>query len=360
MIASLLCLPSEPNGSALLAVRDHKGAVTITRGDSDVLSAAAIAPLALIIPGQAVRAFLTELPNGVKAKDRANMARFAHEDQLASAPTGLHMGLGPARNGGDSVATAFIDPEIMEQMVAAVDPYVIASDFEALADLGAADGDDLWFLDRVVRPGSAGMSFDPDWADGTPRQLSEADMAAAMFARLDRGDILNLRSGAYRRRANIDAGPWAKVAALFLVCAALGLGLNIAQLRAQTAQANALNAEAQALYTQATGAAPPQPLSRLARQVGPADVAPTLFLDLSQSLFTTLAEFPEVKVDRLNYQMEDASLRLRLVYPDFEAASTLEQRFAASGATFVTGGVREQDGQFIGDANLSFIAGGGS
>ena len=84
-----------------------------------------------------------------------------------------------------------------------------------------------------------------------------------------------------------------------------------------------------------------------------------LFLDLSQALMTILADAPTVQIERLSFEASEQALRLRLIYPDFETASRVEALFEQDGRTlFVSGGVREQTGQFIGDANLSFTSGG--
>lgn len=354
MISTLLILPGDPRKDALLAARRGDDFI-ITRGDSDALAQSAQRPLALIIPGQAVRAFITDLPATIKSRDRVNVARFAHEDKLGVSPLDVHVVVGA----GELAPTAIINPEIMEQMIGASDPAMIVSDFDALADL-PTEGSDVVLLDRVVRPGSTGLSLDPDWSEGDAIVVDDEAMARAIFARIDRKAVLNLRAGPYRKRTKIDAGPWMGIAALFIACLVLGLGLRLADIRAKSAQADALNSEARMLYTQMTGQAPPQPLSRLARQAGVSGASSTLFLSLSDQLFDTLSEHPDVSIERLSYDIEEAALRLRLIYPSFEAASEVEQSFATRGTTFVTGGVREQNGVFVGDANLSLLTGAGS
>ena len=352
MIASCLILPSEPEGEALLATLDGSALVT-ERGDSDSLLARAARPLALVLPGQSVRSFQTDLPAAIKSKDRADVARFAHEDQLAVSPVDLHIVVGP----GEQAATHAINPDIMAQMIEAADPHVIVADFAALGDLAP---DDVFLLDRVVRPGAIGMSVDPDWIEGEILRLDDARLVQAMMDRIGRGDIINLRRGPYRRRAKVQAGPWMRVAAMVVACCVLGLGLTLADARAKSIQAESLSAEARTLYTDMTGQTPPQPLSRLARMVDASGGGSDAFLSLSEQLFQTLSSYPDVKVQRLSFDVEENALRLSLIYPNFEAATALEQAFTQSGARFVTGGVREQNGDFIGDANLSAGDGGRS
>ena len=218
----------------------------------------------------------------------------------------------------------------MDDALADNDPRAVFADFDALAGAGP---DPISLLERVVLPGKLGEAVDADWADAPGLSLGDADLARALFARLDAGEALDLRSGPYRRRIQVQAGPWARIAAGALTCGALGTGLGLADARAKTVQADALRAEAAALYTQATGQAAPDNIARAASRAAPADTDPAAFLALSDRLFATLATQPDVRVERMSLGV---------------------------GATLTTGGVREQGGRYVGDAAFSLASGDGA
>ncbi|MGB3454739.1 MAG: type II secretion system protein GspL, partial [Litorimonas sp.] len=166
------------------------------------------------------------------------------------------------------------------------------------------------------------------------------------------GDALDLRSGPYRRRVQVQAGPWGRVAAMFVVCAALALGAGLADSRATQAQARALSDQARQSYQSVTGQPAPADLARAVRRAGPSDADPTAFLALSDVLFRSLSQHPDIRVERLSYDSTENALRLRLLYPGFDAPGALERTANQTGAVFVTGGVREQSGRYVGDASL--------
>ena len=76
------------------------------------------------------------------------------------------------------------------------------------------------------------------------------------------------------------------------------------------------------------------------------------FLQLSQILFQGVDKVEGLSVDQLRYQQARNQLQLRLIYPSFESASVFEAAIRDVGGELVTGGVREQSGQFVGEANL--------
>ena len=345
MIHSVIILPDAPDGAALLA-RRAGDTVEVSRGD-----VAALAPLlspgyAVVLPGQHVRALPTDLPDRIRGAERLSVARFAHEDRLATDPDALHMVVG----GGNPAPTAVVAPDVMDAVLETFDPVLLLSDFDALAPLA---GQDVRLLDRVVSPGPLGQAVDPDWAEGDVALLDDDTLARAVFERIDSGEALNLRTGPYRRRTQLKAGPWARVAALALACAALGLGISVADARATAAQAEQLDAQARALYQQATGQAAPVNLASLARTSGAGPDVSGAFLDLSQILFAALSMQQNTKVERLSFEAGENALRLRLIYPDFNAAGDLETTVGMRGGRLATGGVREQNGRFIGDATLT-------
>ena len=60
-----------------------------------------------------------------------------------------------------------------------------------------------------------------------------------------------------------------------------------------------------------------------------------------------------MRVDQMRYNAEEGVLRLRLIYPNFDAASRVETAITNAGGVLTTGGVREQGGVFVGEATLS-------
>lgn len=344
MTDTVLILPEHPDGEALLFRRD-RGAVETTGGDLATLTALLRAPYALVVPGQHVRAFLTDVPDKIRGAERINIARFAHEDRLATDLADLHIIVGS----GDPAPTLMIARRYMDALLERFNPHQIFADFDILTDLGP---EPVRLLDRVVTPGPQGDAVDPDWADASGTLYDPETLARALFDRIDSGAALDLRQGAYRRRVQIQAGPWARIAATALMCGLLGMGLTVANARATAAQADAVQDKARALYTQMTGRSAPDNLARAARSARSTGSDPAVFLALSDTLFTAMASHPDIRIERLSFERGENSLRLRLIYPGFEAAGALERTVAASGAVFTTGGVREQNGRFIGDAAL--------
>jgi len=352
---TILILSDDAAGEALLVRRTRSGDIEAVRGPVDGMTLGG--PYAIILPGQHVRAFLTDVPEKIRGAERVNVARFAHEDRLAVDLDDLHIIVGA----GDPAPTVMIAKSVMRALMTRFDPHHVFADFDALDGLGAAIGAGLAggpvrLLDRIVTPGPQGNAVDPDWADMPGAVYDDDTLARALFARLDSGSALDLRSGEFRRRAQVQAGPWAKVAAAALICGVLGLGLGLADARATAVQADAVQDKARSVYTQITGQEAPTNLGRAARNAAPSGADPAAFLALSNTLFTAMAAHPDIQVERLSYEQADNNLRLRLIYPGFESAGALERTVATSGASFVTGGVREQNGRFIGDATLSLEA----
>ena len=134
---------------------------------------------------------------------------------------------------------------------------------------------------------------------------------------------------------------------------------NGVQDRAALAQAEDLRAQTAAEYSAATGERAPSNPGRAAAKNLQSSPAPSAsFLDLSTVLFSGLAPMDDTRVDQLRFNAEDETLQLRLIYPDFDAAARIENSIAQAGGKLTTGGVREQNGSFVGEATLSL--GGGS
>lgn len=343
MTEILLILPDGPQGEALLATRNG-ARLEVRQGSVRTLLDGINGPYALVLPGQKVRGFLTDVPEKVRGADRINIARFAHEDRLATDLNDLHIVVGS----GTPARTLMVQRSVMGRVLSEFDPTAIYVDFDLLSGVSDAP---VRLLDRVVTPGPQGDAVDLDWAESSGLILDEETLATALFAGTE--TALDLRSGAYRRRTKLQLGAWRNVAAGLLICAGLGLALSWADIRAVNAQAVELRKTAADLYTSATGQPAPANLARAVRMAGPADADPTAFLKLSDRLFTAMEAHPDITIERLSFDQQENQLRLRLIYPGFEAAGELEATVSSLGAVFQTGGVREQSGQFIGDAALS-------
>lgn len=340
MTQTLLILADSPDGEAILATR-HAARMDVTRGPFSRLKEQLSGSYDIVLPGQSVRAFLTDIPETVRGSDRLNVARFAHEDRVASDLNALHVVVGS----GDPAPTLIVEKTLMDELLSQFDPTHIYADFDLLS---SKSGQTIRLLDRVVTPGPQGDAVDPDWADMPGGVLDDESLVQALFDGMDQA--LDLRSGPYRRRAQVDLGAWRGVAAGLLVCIGLVLALTVAEIRAVNSQAETLSQSARQIYADATGQPAPANLARALRTSAPSDADPTAFLQLSSQLFRALSEHSDIAVERLSFDQQENSLRLRLIYPGFEAAGALEQTVTDAGAIFQTGGVREQNGRFIGDA----------
>jgi len=114
------------------------------------------------------------------------------------------------------------------------------------------------------------------------------------------------------------------------------------------------------LYVSQTGKAAPSDPARAIRVASRnGAVAPTQFLALNSIAFQALSTFDDVTIDRLSYQNNRDEIQLRLIYPSFERADAVKQAMEQAGGDFTPGGVREQNGRFVGEAVLKMQAGGG-
>ena len=65
-----------------------------------------------------------------------------------------------------------------------------------------------------------------------------------------------------------------------------------------------------------------------------------------------MAGLDDVRVDQLRFNSDKGTLQLRLIYPSFDAAARVENAVSQAGGVLTTGGVREQNGAFVGEASL--------
>jgi len=345
-VPTLIILPSIDGGEAIVATPSSSG-YTALRVPVAQLPDQDVRDPILIVPGQLVRLFETELPKAGR-KQQLQMARFAREDDIAGNPEDIHFALSASQ----PPQLAVVDRSVMNVLVetlSGLKPKAAYADYDLLRGDQA-----VLVLDRAVEPAQAAV--DLDWTEETLLKPSDTDLATQFAEGLSEGFGLDLLQGEYRGKSNVDLPrvPLIRFGAL-AACALLSLFVwNGVQDRAASTQAAALRAQTAAEYLKATGQrAPSNPGRVAAKSVQSGPVKTVSFLDLSNVLFAGLSSFDDIRVDQLRFNQEEGTLRLRLMYPDFDAASRVETAISQAGGKLTTGGVREQDGGFVGEAKLS-------
>jgi len=347
---NILILPALDGGDAIVATVALEGYETRRVPSAQIPSLDVRDPI-LILPGQLVRLFDTELPKAARKQQR-QMARFAREDDIAANADTIHYAL----SADQPPKLAVIDKTVMDSLIetlGALKPKAAYADYDLLTGDTA-----LLVLDRAVEPGQAAV--DLDWTEETLGELSDAELAMQFSEGLAEGRGLNLLQGDYRSQSNLNIPrvPSIRFGALAAGALLALLVWNGVTDRAATAQAEELRAQTAADYLAATGNnAPPNPGRAAAKTVQSGPIKAAGFLDLSNILFTGLSAMEDVRVDQLRFSSKDGTLRLRIIYPDFDAAGRVETAISQAGGTLKTGGVREQDGAFVGEATLSIGAG---
>ena len=343
---TLLILPALDGGEAILATASGTDYVTRRVASSDIGELDISEPI-LILPGQLVRVFETELPKAGRAQ-QLKMARFAKEDDIASSADGLHFALSDTQ----PPRLAVVENAVM---VILADTLEGLKPKAAYADYDVLSGDEaLLVINRAVEPGIAAL--DLDWTEESLAQPTDGELATLFADGLTAGLGINLLQGTYRSKSglNLPRIPAIRFAALAASALLAVFVWNGVQDRAGLAQAEDLRAQTASDYLAATGErAPTNPGRAAAKSLQSGPVRTAGFLDLSSVLFTGLSALDDIRVDQLRYNSENGTLQLRLIYPSFDAASRAERSVAQAGGQLTTGGVREQNGSFVGEATLS-------
>ena len=299
----------------------------------------------LILPGQNVRIYTHELPK-MREREKQAAARFAVEDRTAAALDGQHIVIG--QNGDTRLAV--IDSAVFSAAIARAESFGLSvCDVYADFDWIAGVSNPIILSDRIIFSGPEGYTIDPEWADdemSTAPTKDWADITPSETA-------LSLRQGKFARRRSFSL-PFAslsKIAALAALTGVSWLALQGAQARATSQQAENLNSQTAALYTQATGqTAPANPALAVTRALKSGNKGGTDFLPLMSALNSVLARSNNISVQSLSFDASKSQLNLRLIYPSFESAGELETAASRFGHEFSPGGLREQNGELIGDA----------
>ncbi len=343
---TLLILPATDSAQAILAHPKGGGyeTQTVSMGELGQIEDANVH---VVVPGQSVRIFETDLPKASRAQ-LLKMARFAREDDIATPADALHFALSeehPPR-------LAIIEKSIMDELS---NYLVTLKPKAAYVDYDLLKGDQaIRVIDRAVEPGRCAL--DLEWVDSELLDLTPAQIADQIVESIETGDVINLLQGDYRASSSFNMPQpafkrFAAVAALALAALFLWSGISD---RAKIAQTKALKAQTTEDYQSVTGetapAAPGRSAAKLAQTTSQSSYG---FLDLSAILFQGMTNLDDIQVDQLRYNSENQTLALRFIYPDFGATSRLEAAIKQAGGTLLTGGVRERDGAFIGEATLS-------
>ncbi len=299
----------------------------------------------VVISGQAVRIFPHDLPE-MRQSERRNAAGFVIEDKLAAAPDDQHIVL-------DDQAgfMAVISRDKMTEISQVLGEFgMYPSHIYADFDVVPQTHDMVHLSDRYIKPGKSGYTLDKSWmeAEEAPAEID----IHSVLATLQFDPAINLASNEFapRNPAHFSFAGFKRVAALLAV---LGLswtvwqGTQIRSLKTQTAN---IKSDARQVYKSVTGKEVENPARAVSRAVKNQPKSSGRFLDLSSLLFAQLQNFDGIEIESLRYDMSAQALNLRLIYPDFEIASRLEQALRSAGMEFTSGGVREQNGAMIGQA----------
>ena len=317
--------------------------------------------ICVIIAGQSVRMLAHELPK-LNHKDRMSAAAFAVEDDVAGALNKQHIVLGHK----DDARVAIITKAKMQAIIDALDKAglkdaAIYADFDVLSSAGKS----LDLESRVISAAPLGHTLDKAWHDpSAPVENIQDPQSLIKFINTDAA--INLRQHEFASRQSfafsgtkINVQSLGRLAALFVLCGITWLGFQGVTARAKGQETAFIKSETARLYTQATGqAAPRNPALAATRAIQSGPTQSADFLSLSKVLFEAVAQTDGIIIEAVQYDKSRAELSLRIIYPGFGSTTDLETAAQSLGGIFEAGGVREQGGEFIGDATLRL--GGGA
>ena len=341
----IIVMPSHKEGPGLWGVVD--GDRVMSHGRDTPPATTSRKDVVAILPGQSLRIYPHELPATSK-RDRLRAAGFSIEDNIAVPLDSVHIALSEDR-------IAVIDKGAMSETLAqlkeiGLSPTKVVADFEAMEEI---DGS-VNLLGRVVTTGPLGHAMDAAWAD-EGKTYPDETILSAIGAKLEKNDTLNILQNGFSSKSGFSFG-WRKLAPLGALAACLGIAalvLHGAEARALNLQAADLRTQTAQIYSDATGqAAPANPALAATRAIKSGGKDNLAFLRLSQILFSGVDQIDGLSIEQLRFQDNRNELQLRLIYPSFESAGQLETAIRAAGGQLTTGGVREQSGQFVGEATL--------
>ncbi len=331
-----------------------------SRETKAALSAMGHKDICAIIAGQSVRIHAHDIPK-LRDKERLAAVGFAMEDNIACSLGDQHIVLGEKHDDRAAVITKAKMQEVMSALDEAGLPDVaIYADFDALSSANK----NLALEDRVICARPLGHTLDKAWYDPKePLEIVPDSRSLAKF--VDTETAINLRQNDFAPRKSIafsgetiNVQSLGRLAAIFVLCGVSWLGFQAASARVKLQETDFIKSETSRLYTEATGqAAPPNPALAASRAMQSGPVQSADFLTLSKLLFEAVAQTNGIIIESVQYDKSRAELSLRIIYPGFASSSDLEVAVLNLGGVYEAGGVREQGGQFIGDATLRLGAG---
>ena len=192
--ATFLILPALDEGEAIVATPAGSGYETRRVDAADLLSLGISDPV-MILPGQWVRIFETELPKAGRSQ-QLQMARFAKEDDIANGADALHFALSDSQ----PPRLAVIDNAVMDFLIdgtGGLKPKAAYADYDVLSGESA-----VLVIDRAVEPGLS--AIDLDWTEEDLVKPTDSELAALFSSGLAAGESLNLLQGAYRPKSGIN------------------------------------------------------------------------------------------------------------------------------------------------------------
>jgi len=341
----IIIMPSHEGGPGLWGVVE--GSRVITHGRVAPPANNNSKEVVAILPGQSVRIYPHELPVTSK-RDRLRAAGFSIEDKIAVSLDRVHIALSD-----DRIAVMDKDElsaNLAQLTEAGITPTKAIADFEALTEIEGV----VNLLGRAVTTGPLGHTMDEAWTEDSKPQSDEATLSA-IGAKLEQNNTLNILQNGFAPKSGFNFG-WRKIVPLGGLAACLAIAalfLHGAEARALKLQAADVKVQTAKIYSDATGqAAPSNPALAATRALKSGGKDNLAFLRLSQILFSGVEQIEGLSVEQLRFQDTNNELQLRLIYPSFESAGQLESAIRAAGGQLITGGVREQSGQFIGEATL--------
>ncbi len=310
------------------------------------LSALAQGECWAVCPGTWMRVFAHSLPE-MKASERLSAAGFAIEEKLAAPLSNQHVVLGAGEDQRVGVIARTRMDEILSQMDNAnIAPTKLIAEYEAFpASRGAIR---TW--NRDIHPGSMGYSLDSG---------DEGDNPLSLIPEMNFDGALNYAQGDFvRRGSNLSfTKNLGRLAALLLVSGLVWLGWHGAEARAMNKQTEAIKLQTTEVYTQATGqSAPVNPALAVTRALRQKGSVSADFMDLSAAFNGGLAQVDGILIDSVRFNAQRSELDVKLIYPDFDSATALEQIFTGTSGNFQSGSVREQSGELIGEGKFTLGA----
>lgn len=298
--------------------------------------------VAAIVPGETVALHWLEIPGDLAPAQALGAARLVASEVSAQPLVDMHVSVGPAAEGSDQRIVALVPALAMAGWIGRFEAQGIDPDIVLPEPLLIPPPEEGFVRhDRgevpLFRGRSDAFAMEPELAELVVRDAPVALLDAAGFeaglAAAIADPPVNLRQGPFakRRRWKIDWPLLRRLALLGLAILLVTLAIQIAAILRYTYAADALEAETQAIASQALGG----------RGSGAADLEERLtelrgsgagYSVLAAALFAAVRDTPNVEVSAITFE-RDGSLRATVSGDAPATVATLRQRIEASGFT---------------------------